>query len=174
MFRLALPADGAQPAKRALRRHQSGRGWLRLNEDRFPRSGRRVVHICWENFCNIVACKVFGPIFASLLKMMRRFRPYIAWIMLLATFAIALPRTWVHECCNDAEATHAQGDAGDHDHIDHANCPVCEYAPTSPFTAVYQPRLLAPVAFMARAPRLVLCCATPDVDRNFLRGPPCA
>lgn len=105
---------------------------------------------------------------------MRRFRPYIAWIMLLATFAIALPRTWVHACCNDADAPRAQSDAGSHTQIDHESCPVCDYAPATPFNAAYQPRLVAPTAFVASESRLVIACLTATVSRNFLRGPPCA
>ncbi len=105
---------------------------------------------------------------------MRHFRPHIAWIMLIATFAIALPRTWVHDCNNGYDEHVGHGDAGNYDQIDHESCPLCDYAPASSFQSVAIPYLVAPTTCCAHVMLRSQICAPAQVSACSLRGPPIA
>jgi hypothetical protein len=132
-----------------------------------------VASTSWSIFiCNYVACRNFWHIFGFIFTGMHRFRSHIAWIMLLATFAIALPRTWVHDC--DQDQHQQQGDAGSHDQIDHENCPICDYAPASPFAHTQVIQLAAPTEFAVEATPFTSLLSSSQVQLCSLRGPPIA
>jgi hypothetical protein len=105
---------------------------------------------------------------------MRHFRPYIAWIMLIAIFAIALPRTWVHDCNNGYDEHESHGDAGNYDQIDHEICALCDYAPASSFAPAQVIALAAPLEFGFTATPLNSLLSSAQVENCSLRGPPIA
>jgi hypothetical protein len=105
---------------------------------------------------------------------MRQRRPYFAWFLLIATLAIALPRTWVHDCAHDLSAHQTHGNGSPDDRLDHARCPICDYAPTAPFQAA----TLLLLTEAAHQPIHSLPCiqahSATQIRLSALRGPPTA
>jgi hypothetical protein len=94
--------------------------------------------------------------------------------MLVVALAIALPRTWIHDC-TDVPGEHLIHNMdGDHAQITHENCPICDYAPASPLAPVLLVALSAPVAEMAIETPVHQAFASPQVRLTAQRGPPTA
>ncbi len=105
---------------------------------------------------------------------MQRIRSYIAWIMLVATMATAMPRTWVHDCNNGWDEHQLHGQAGSHDQIEHENCPICDFAPTSSVQPLLVLQLTAPTDHSPQQTTFTSILSNPILGPQSQRGPPAA
>lgn len=105
---------------------------------------------------------------------MKRRRIFLAWMLLLVAVTFAVPRTWIHDCSPLGDAHGLHHSAGNHSEIDHASCPICDFAAAPSLEPMQVVELLAPQAFQTAASPiqdLHSICFLPKADP---RGPPMA
>ncbi|MEY3442500.1 MAG: hypothetical protein RLZZ519_781 [Bacteroidota bacterium] len=105
---------------------------------------------------------------------MKRRRTYLAWMLLLVAVTFAVPRTWIHDCSPLGDAHGLHHEEGDHDEVDHASCPICDFAPTPSIAPMKMAALLAPEVHRAMASPILDFHSYRFLPNADLRGPPFA
>jgi hypothetical protein len=105
---------------------------------------------------------------------MKRRRTYLAWMLLLVAVTFAVPRTWIHDCSPLGDAHGLHHSEGNQSEIDHAACPICDFAPAPSNSPLAMAPLMAPIFGQSISIQLLDLHSYHSVSNPDLRGPPMA